>query len=66
MSQLININSDLTMSSLEIVKVINSIRKSEGNNTELMHKDFLEKAREVLGEGLAEFSATYVHPQIRG
>lgn len=63
MNQLININPDLTMSSLEIVKVINTIRKQEENNTELMHKDFLEKAREVLGERSAEFSATYVHPQ---
>ncbi len=58
MNQLININPDLTMSSLEIVKVINAIRKSEGNNTELRHSDFLEKVKQVLSHS-TEFSAQY-------
>lgn len=58
MNQLVNINQDLTMSSLDIVKVINAIRKQEGNNTELRHSDFLEKVKQVLNNS-AEFSAQY-------
>lgn len=60
MNQLININPDLTMSSLEIVKVINAIRKQDGYNTELMHSDFLKKVIEVIGETVAgNFSCYY-------
>lgn len=60
-TNLININPDLTMSSLEIVKVINAIRESEGANTELMHSDFLKKVPFVLGEIVAgNFSCYYV------
>ena len=51
----------ITMSSLEMVEFINSQRK-EGE-AELQHKHFLDKVPKVLGEGYAEFSATYVHPQ---
>lgn len=59
-NKLININPDLTMSSLEIVKAINSIRKSEGNNTELRHADFLAKVPEVLGKLTSEnFRSSY-------
>lgn len=57
-NQLININQNMTMSSLDIVKTINAIRKSEGNNTELRHSDFLEKVKQVLPHS-AEFSAQY-------
>ncbi len=51
----------VTMTSLELVDFINSQRK-EGE-AELQHKHFLEKVPLVLGEGCAEFSATYQHPQ---
>lgn len=54
MNQLVNINPDMTMSSLDIVKVINAIRKQEGNNTELRHSDFLKKVAEVIGETTSE------------
>lgn len=59
-TNLININSDLTMSSLDIVNVINSIRKEEGNNSKLSHSDFLKKVPEVIGEKNAgNFSSIY-------
>ncbi len=62
MSQLININPDLTMSSLEIVKVVNTIRKSEGNNTELRHDDFMRKVSDVLGElNATKFLGTQIY-----
>ncbi len=62
MNALISTESNtVTMSSLEMVEYINSQRK-EGE-AELQHKHFLDKVPLVLGEGYAEFSATYQHPQ---
>jgi hypothetical protein len=55
------VSKTVTMSSLELVDFINSQRK-EGE-AELQHKHFLDKVPLVLGEGYAEFSATYQHPQ---
>jgi hypothetical protein len=50
------------MSSLEMVEFINS-QRGEGE-VELLHKNFLAKVPQVLGEyGAAKFSATYIHPQ---
>lgn len=57
-NQLININQNMTMSSLEIVKVINAIRKSDGDNTELQHKHVLDKIKLILPNS-AEFLAQY-------
>jgi len=51
----------VTMTSLEMVDFINSQRK-EGEAA-LQHKHFLDKVPLVLGDGYAEFSATYQHPQ---
>ena len=48
----------VTMSSLDIVKVINAARKEEGINTELRHSDFLEKIKKVIPNS-TEFSAQY-------
>src|SRR5687768_17326092 len=49
-------NAAVTMSSLELVEFINSQRK-EGE-AELLHKNFLAKVPQVLGEeGSAKFSA---------
>jgi len=44
-----------------MVEFINKARK-EGDAI-LQHKHFLDKVPQVLGEGCAEFSATYIHPQ---
>lgn len=43
MSNLIKVTNEeiVTMSSLEVVKLINSFRKEEGNTVELLHKSFL-------------------------
>ncbi len=47
-----------TMSSLELVKIINDLR--EDGQAELAHSDFLKKVVKVLGEvGAGNFSATY-------
>lgn len=54
-------NQQVTMSSLEMVEYINTSRKD--GEAVLQHKHFLDKVPQVLGEGSAEFSATYVHPQ---
>lgn len=62
-SSLIHSNgSTVTMSSLEMVEYINSMRQ-EGE-AELAHSDFMKKVPKVLGEGgVGRFSDTYVHPQ---
>jgi phage regulator Rha-like protein len=58
-----------TMTSLEIVELINKERATLFANgeakkyTELKHNDFMKKAREVVGEGVGNFSQTYQHPQ---
>lgn len=55
-------SKEVTMTSLEMVEFINGQRK-EGE-PELLHKNFLVKVPQVLGEkGSAKFSATYIHPQ---
>lgn len=59
--QLTTIGTTATMSSLEMVDFINS-QRGDGEAT-LQHKHFLEKVPQVLGDGYAKFSATYIHPQ---
>lgn len=51
----------VTMTSLELVEFINSQRAE--SDAELRHDDFMRKAPKVLGEGVRNFSDTYVHPQ---
>jgi len=58
MSDLVKIGAAVTMSSLEIVDLINKSRK-EGE-AELAHSDFLKKVHKVLGESVAgNFSCYY-------
>lgn len=46
---MLQITNTKTMSSLEVVELINIVRKEEGNNTELRHDDFMRKVADVLG-----------------
>lgn len=56
------LNPIKTMSSLEIVKIINNLR--EDGQAELKHDNFLKKIAKVLGsEGVVKFYGTYIHPQ---
>jgi hypothetical protein len=50
-----------TMTSMEVVKIINEMR--EEGQAELAHSDFMKKAVKVIGEGIGNYSDTYVHPQ---
>jgi hypothetical protein len=51
-----------TMSSLELVKIINDMR--EEGQAELRHDNFMQKIVKVLGEGgVLKFQGTYLHPQ---
>ena len=45
MKQLISMSQNQTMTSKELVEVINAIRKEEGNNVEIQHKEMLTKIR---------------------
>lgn len=52
---------EVTMTSLELVQLINIQRKAR--DAELAHSDFLKKVPLVLGGGAGKFSDTYIHPQ---
>lgn len=59
-------NTELTMTSLELVEFINENRKSESASdtfSVLSHSDFYKKAKVVLGEGVGKFSDTHQNPQ---
>ena len=43
MKQLISMSQDQTMSSKELVEVINAIRKEEGNTVEIQHSDLMRR-----------------------
>lgn len=45
MKQLITMTNNQTMTSKELVEVINAIRKEEGNDVEIQHKHLLERLR---------------------
>lgn len=47
MSELI-LDKEVRMTSLEVVKLINNFRREEGNEVELLHKNFLEKIRKEI------------------
>ena len=54
MQQLMSMNSNQTMTSKELVEVINAIRKEEGNDTEIQHSDLVKRIKgfaSILGEG---------------
>ena len=54
MKQLISMSQNQTMSSKELVEVINAIRKEEGNDTEIQHSDLVKRIKgfaSILGEG---------------
>ena len=53
MKQLMSMTNNQTMTSKELVEVINAIRKEEGNNVEILHKNLLERLRsfdQILGQ----------------
>lgn len=45
MQQLMSMNSNQTMTSKELVEVINAIRKEEGNNVEIQHSDLMRRIK---------------------
>lgn len=51
------VNNAPTMSSIELVEVINSMR--EEGRAELTHSDFLKKVEKVLGKDAGKFSSIY-------
>lgn len=63
----------ITMTSLELVMLINNHRKTQAYKAarifpskgfaQLEHSDFMKKVAEVLGEGSRNFSDTYIHQQ---
>lgn len=67
------IPTPVTMTSLEIVDFINTLRKEDALKAgaafpsqgfaKLEHADFMKKVPEVIGEGAGNFSDTYIHPQ---
>ena len=59
------LNSNIqTMSSLEIVELINKVRKEEDTTSaELKHYTFMEKVVKVLGEGHQNFLGSYLTEQ---
>lgn len=59
--QLATIDNTVTMTSLELVQFINNQR--DVGEPELLHKNFMAKVPNVLGEGCAKFLADYVHHQ---
>lgn len=48
MKQLMTMTQGQTMTSKELVEVINAIRKEEGNTVEMQHKDMLVKIRNLI------------------
>ena len=57
MNALSEVKNKATMSSLELVKIINDLR--EEGQAELRHTDFTAKVRKVLGDEGAKFSAPF-------
>lgn len=56
--EILNVNGVLTMTSLEIVKYVNSTRKT--GDAEVTHADFLKKVPKVLNGGEGKFSSYYI------
>lgn len=66
-------SSSITMTSLDLVMLINNHRKAQAFKAarifpskgfaQLEHSDFMKKVVEVIGEGAGNFSDTYIHQQ---
>lgn len=54
---------EVTMTSLELVSFINSIRATESGFVPLQHKHFMEKVEIVLGDGRSKFRQSYTNSQ---
>jgi len=52
--------NEQTMSSIQLVEIINEYRKIEGNYTILIHSDFMKKIVKELNGGEGNFSSTYL------
>lgn len=52
-------NDAVTMTSLELVSFINSIRAQEPGYISLRHDHFMRKVRDVLGDDAPKFGAVY-------
>lgn len=61
MNDLTTATSGATISSVELVAIINNLRES--HRAELRHDSFMTKVGTVLGEGCPKFSGHYFHPQ---
>lgn len=57
------VDNDTTMTSLELVSYINTVRAQEGDFTELTHDNFLKKVQRVLGDAAGNFNASYLNSQ---
>ena len=53
----LSIKNNVTMSSIEIVKIINDLR--EGGRAKIRHNDFLLKVEKVIGEPAKNFAGQY-------
>lgn len=65
MKQLMTMQQNQTMTSKELVEVINIIRKEEGNNTEIQHSNLMQRIKgfeQILG-ALAIQAAEYLDSQ---
>ena len=60
MPNLTTMNQTQTMSSLELVKIINTIREEEGNTIKVEHYTFMEKIKKVLEEVHQNFLGYYI------
>lgn len=58
MNELINVQLK-TMSSVELVEIINQYRKFEGNNTSIRHIDFMVKVEKEIGYDCEIFRSEY-------
>lgn len=66
MNELSILNSQSTIKSTELVDIINEFRKAEGDKSELLHKNFMEKIRKEIKalkklnlEGKLNFQLSY-------
>jgi len=65
MSNVITLNQpQATMSSLDLLKVINQYRSEDGRS-EMTHDNFIKKIEDELEDGAVEFHASYTTPQNR-
>ena len=56
-------NAKSVMSSVDLAKMCVPALTKSGKENKEQHSDFMKKAKQVLGEGIGNFSDTYIHPQ---